>query len=113
MNIGILNQKLANHMDFEDKPFFTLNMLYDYWLIYLYRNDLIKEQYVYPDNLINKLFKKEYKKYGASEVGFLLTTFLRMLSTQIKYDNIESNINPLNLHKQAEELRNIRIGYQI
>ncbi len=89
---------------------YTLNMLYDFWLIYVYQNDLIRDQYIYPDVVIHNLLYKLYNIYGASNSRFSLTNFLRMLGTQLESQNSNSNID---IKFQEEKLRNTRLGYQI
>lgn len=93
----------------EGKGIYTLNMLYDFWLIYAYQNDLIRDGYIYPDVTVHNLLYKLYNMYGASEMGFLLTTFLRMLGSQLDFSK---NIN-VNVKDQADKLRTMRLGYQI
>lgn len=118
--VGLLNQNVTQVMEkynitnipivkINNQAVFTLNMLYDFWLIYVYKNDLIRDQYIYPDVVVHNLLYDLFKSYGASEVGFLLSTFLRMLGTQISF---RENIN-LDISQQANKLRMLRMGYHI
>ena len=92
-----------------NKAVYTLSMLYDFWLIYAYQNDLIRDQYIYPDVVVHNLLFDLYKIYGAKGSGFLLSTFLRMLGSQTFFDK-EINID---ISDQRDKLRNMRMGYQI
>ena len=88
----------------------NINMLFDFWLIYAYQNDLIRDQYIYPDNIINWSLEDVYKKYGASKEGFLIGTYLRMLGEKIDYYEIK--ITP-EITNMINSIRTIRAGYQI
>jgi len=120
--VGLLNEKatkimeennvISIGMDKKDsQAIYTLNMLYDFWLIYIHQNDLLHEQFVYPNGVINDLLSSEYKKYGGSEGGFILSKFLRMLTSLISYD---TNLYfTKSISQQSEELKSLRSGYPI
>jgi len=120
--VGLLNEKatkimeennvISIGMDKKDsQAIYTLNMLYDFWLIYIHQNDLLHEQFVYPNGVINNLLSSEYKKYGGSEGGFILSKFLRMLTSLISYD---TNLYfTKSISQQSEELKSLRSGYPI
>lgn len=120
--IGLLNKKATKIMEDnnvisipmhkkDSQAIYTLNMLYDFWLIYIHQNDLLHEQFVYPNRVINDLLSSEYKKYGGSEGGFILSKFLRMLTSLISYD---TNLYfTKSISQQSEELKSLRSGYPI
>lgn len=89
----------------------TLSMLYDFWLIYVYQNDLIRDQYIYPDQTINNLLSIQYENYGASEEGFLMSSFLRMLQSHLDFNEKLEMTDEL--QKNADDLRLLRSSYPI
>ena len=122
VKIGLLNKNMTlfmNKNNVIDVPIkernqqgiYTLSMLYDFWLIYIYENDLIRNQYIYPDDTINNLLYSQYDKYGGSVDGYLISTFLRILESQISFDS--TLLKNVNLKKQADILRLVRSGYII
>ena len=120
--VGLLNKTITKVMEENNiipspiiklnfNGIYTLNMLYDFWLAYAYQNDLIHEQYIYPDETINNLLFNQYMRYGGSIEGNLLETFLRMLSSQINF-NTDIELSDA-IIKQSKDLRLLRSGYPI
>lgn len=115
--LGLTNENMSKFI-LENNPIKTkprirnkrvvmnLDTLYNFWLIYIYENSLIKNQYIYADENINNLLKKEYKKYGGSTDGYLISTFLRILVSQIEFNKkIKADIS-----KYSNELKEYRKG---
>jgi len=91
------------------KGVFTLKMLYDWWMIYASRKNLIKEKkWIVPNETIDALLADSYIKFGANiNEPYHVQTYLRMLGSQLSYiPSVELNAAQLNYLKNQELLLN-------
>ncbi len=104
------------------KGVFSLNMVYDWWLIYAATRGLIRRegnkdgQWIFPNETLDALLADEYIKYGAKAgTPFRIQTYLRMIGQHLLYDYIlELNQNQLNyLANQERILREERKKFKI
>jgi hypothetical protein len=73
----------------------NLTMLYNWWMIYAFKNYLIKDnRWILPNETIDALLADDYIKFGASSgVPFALQTYLRMIGQHLSYDQ-HLNLSP-------------------
>ncbi len=84
-------------------------MLYDWWIIYASRKNLIKEKkWIVPNETIDALLADSYIKFGANiNEPYHVQTYLRMLGSQLSYiPSVELNAAQLNYLKNQELLLN-------
>jgi len=66
----------------------NLNMLYNWWVLYAINKNLIKDNWILPNEVLNSLLADQYIKYGAkSGTPFDIQTYLRMIGNHLKYDD--------------------------
>lgn len=99
------------------KGVFNLNMLYDWWMLYAIKNNLVAEgKWIVPNETIDALLADEYIKYGAkARTPFLIQTYLRMIGNHLGYE-YKLNLSPdqLNyLSGQEKSLKNTRKQHKI
>ncbi len=94
------------------KGLFTLNMLYDWWIIYASKKGLINDnKWIFSNDVLDALLADEYLEFGVI-VGkpYHIQTYLRMLGKHLKY-NYQLNFNTEQynyLNNQINLIRNVR-----
>lgn len=71
------------------KGVFNLNMLYDWWMLYAVKNNLLVKNatFVMPNETLDALLADEYIKDGArAGTPYRTQTYLRMLGRHLGYD---------------------------
>ncbi len=70
------------------KGIINLTMLYNWWMIYAFKNQLIIDNlWILPNQTIDALLADDYIKFGASYgAPFAMQTYLRMIGQHLNYD---------------------------
>ncbi len=113
-------EKLAPIGDFlvvGRKGLANLNMMYDWWMIYAVKNNLIQNgKFIIPNDVLDALLADEYIKFGAiAGHPYHIQDYLRMLGSHLGY-NYQLQLSPdqVNyLSSQEINLRNHRKNYAI
>ena len=91
------------------KGVFNLNMLYDWWMLYAIKKNMIKDgKWIIPNETLDALLADEYIKFGArAGVPFHIQTYLRMLGHHLGYD-YQLNLAPNQLGYLGNQERILR-----
>ena len=99
------------------KAVFNLNMLYDWWMLYAIKKNLISDgKWIIPNETMDALLADEYIKFGArAETPFRVQTYLRMIGKHLGFE-YQLTLSPEQksyLGNQERVLRNTRKQYKI
>jgi len=108
--------EIGELMKVGDKGVFTLYMLYNWWIVYLIQNNMIKDnQWVHPNVLLDTLLADQYIEFGVTKgQSYRLHTFLSMIGKKLDVKNIKLNQRQMEyLQKQNKKLESLRFEYRI
>ncbi|GAG93392.1 unnamed protein product [marine sediment metagenome] len=87
----------------------NLNIMYDWWIIYAIKNNLISNgKFIIPNNVLDTLLADEYIKFGAvAGKRYHIQDYLRMLGEHLGY-NYQLQLSSDQIKYLSEQERNIR-----